>query len=251
MILQAAWEKQGFARLAEHKTYSFQGSDVWKGMMGKMGKPWPEAKSEIEFKYAVGTFCSQALFKNGKRAGAIAGLQSWKYYEQEPNAKLTFMPYDDRVGFGLSAYHYFFEMLDRMVKVPIISYAGEKSFKGNTYDLVFATWHQPEPHMENDQYVLWINRETGMLEYAVYSLRDNYLKMPGYKAFYGSIHFDEYRKIDGIMIPHKQTVFLNQPNKNDKRHIHQLIVSDFAFDSFDLQTLYPDSDLPKLGDSKD
>ncbi len=249
-LLATTWDKHGFENLRNHRTYSFQGLDVWKGMMGRMGKPWPEAKSQLQFKYALGTFDSQVHFKDGKRQGVTAGLQSWQYYETEPGSEVKFKPYNPRIGFGLSAYHYFFEMLDRLKRAPIIAYAGERVFNGQPYDLVFATWEKPSPHMQHDQYILYINRNTLMLDYAVYSLRDNYLKIPGYKAFYGSVKFSDYREVNGVLIPHRQTVFLNQPKKKEKKHIHQLLVSNFQFDSFDIKELYPDSTLEKLGDSK-
>ncbi|MEL6851455.1 MAG: hypothetical protein AAFP92_23240, partial [Bacteroidota bacterium] len=189
-LIEAAWTKHGFSNLKHHQTYGFTGDDIWKGMMGKMGKPWPEAESQIGFKYAVGSFDSQATFLNGQRKGLKAGLQSWNYYEQEPGKALAFVETDERIAFGLSAFHYFFELLDRMKSLPIVAYAGEKAFDGKKFDMVFATWEKAEPHMAHDQYVLWINQATGLLEYAVYSLRDNYLKMPGGKSFYGSIHYE-------------------------------------------------------------
>ncbi len=249
-IMEKAWQRHGFDNLRKHRVYSFHGKDIWRGMMGKIGKPWPEAKSEMDFKYAINTFDSQVAFNDGKRQGVIAGLQSWKYYEKEQDGKIIFQPYNKRIGFGLSAYHYFFEMLDRLKSVPIISYAGEREFNGQNYDLIFATWNKAEPHIEHDQYVLWINKTTGFLEYAVYTLRENYLKMPGYKAFYGSIKFMDLREIDGVLIPHKQIIFLNKPSKKEKKHLHQLDVSDFKFDSFELNELYPDPAISKIGDSK-
>ena len=249
-LLKKAWKKHGYANLHNHQTYSFEGADIWKGMMGRMGKPWPEAKSTIAFKYAVGTFDSQAHFKDGKREGVIAGLQSWNYYEKEVGKGIEFKEMNKRIRFGLSAYHYFFEMLDRLERAPIISYAGEKKFNDTNYDLIFATWDKPEPHMKNDQYMLWINRNTGMLEYAEYTLRESYLKIPGYKAFYGSIKYDDFRNVDGVMIPHQQTVFLNSPSKKDKKHLHRLNVKNFEFDSFDLKELYPNPEIQKIGDSK-
>jgi hypothetical protein len=249
-IIKNTWEKHGFAKLANHKVYSLIADDTWKGMMGKMGKPWPDAKSKLKLKYAINTFDSQVEFMDGRKENSIAGLQSWQYYEQEQQKGIEFIEYNKRIAFGLSAYQYFFEMLDRLKRAPIISYAGEKKFNDTLYDLIFITWQDPEPHMGHDQYLLWINKDTQLLEYAVYSLRENYLKMPGYKAFYGSIKFDDYKNIDGILIPHKQTVFLNEPSKKDKRHLHQLIVKDFKFDDFDINELYPNPEIAKIGDKK-
>ena len=64
IILENAWKIQGFDELANHKVYSLHGSDTWKGMMGK---PWPDNKSELEFKFEIGTFNSQISFQDGKR----------------------------------------------------------------------------------------------------------------------------------------------------------------------------------------
>ena len=152
-LLRAAWEAQGMAHLHEHKTYSVTAQDEWKGLLGKMGKPWPEARSAMRFKYEIGSFDSQVEFLDGKEEGLIAGLQSWKYYEIEPGQEPEFKDeLNERISFGLSAFHYFFELGDRLSRAPIVTYAGEKEHRGETYDMVFATWETTEPHMGHDQY---------------------------------------------------------------------------------------------------
>ena len=249
-LLEKTWQIHGFDQFNNYSHYSFEGKDIWKGMMGKMGKPWPEAQSNLSFKYAAKSFDAQVHFKNGKAKGTSAGLQSWNYYEIDDEGVLEFKEMNHRIRFGISAYHYFIEMLDRLKRAPIISYAGTHKFRETEYDLVFATWEQPEPHMEHDQYVLWVNRETGMLDFAVYSLRENYLKIPGYKMFYGSIEFSEYQNINGVLIPYQQTVYLNKPKKNRKRHIHRMTITDFQFESFKLEDLYPDPKIKYVGDNK-
>ena len=237
-------------QLANHQTYSLKGRDVWKGLFGKLGKPWPQTDSELALRYAIGTFDSEVSFLNGDREGVQAGLQSWNYYEKAPGAAAVFMEYDERIAFGLSAYQYFFELLDRLKKAPIISYAGEKEFLGQIYDQVFVSWETPKPHQQHDQYVLWINQESGLLDFAVYTLRETYLKLPGAKAFYGSIQFADWRSVDGILIPHRQIVYLNEPKKKANKHLHQLEVREFAFDDFPLEDLYPNPKLEKIGDDK-
>jgi len=248
-ILSKAWKTQGLNNLKSHQTYSFTATDSWKGMMGGIGKPWPEKRIQILFKYEVGTFNGQLNFLSGKRKGEIAGLQSWKYYEKNNN-DLKFLKTDKKIAFGLSAYQYFIELADRLRKAPIISFAGTKSFNDNNYNLVFVTWGKTAPHKEHDQYMLWINQKTDMLEYVEFTIRDNYLKMPGSGAFYGSIKYDDFKKINGVQIPHKQTVFMNAPKKKDKKRLHQLIITDFKFDEFGVEELYPDPNLKKLGDEK-
>jgi len=248
-ILSKAWKTQGLDNLKSHQTYSFIATDAWKGMMGSIGKPWPEKHMQIQFKYEVGTFNGQLNFLSGKRKGEIAGLQSWKYYEKNKH-DLKFLTTDKKLAFGLSAYQYFMELADRLRKAPIISFAGTKSFNGNNYNLVFVTWETTAPHKGHDQYILWINQKTEMLEYAEFTLRDNYLNMPGSGAFYGSIKYADFKQINGVLIPHKQTVFMNAPNKEDRKHLHELIITEFKFDDFDVEELHPNPNLKKLGDEK-
>lgn len=249
-ILQKAWKIQGFDKLKSHKVYSLHGSDIWKGMMGKMGKPWPDNKSELELKFEVSTFNSQISFLDGKRSGESSGLQNGKYYEIKNGQKAEFAKTNKRINFALPAYHYFFEMVDRLIKAPIIRYAGEKEFRGEKYDLVFCTWGFERPHMEHDQYIAWVNKKTGIMEYSEYSLRENYLKIPGYKSFYGSVELKDFKNIDGVLIPHEQTVYLNGVKKKKKKHIHQMIVTDFKFDDFNIDELIIDKRVGNGGDFK-
>ncbi len=249
-ILEQAWLKQGMNKLKDHQVYSMTGNDNWKGMMGKMGKPWPEAKGEMQFKFAINTFDSQVLFLDGKRKGAIAGLQSWKYYEKEVNETLEFKKTNSKIRFGLSAFQYFVEILDRLKNAPIITYAGETKFKGNDYDLVMVSWDKMEPHREHDQYKAYINKETGTLDFLSYTLRENYLKMPGGLMFYGSMQFGDYRDVEGIKIPFSQKVYINEPKENEDKFAHHLTLTNFSFDGFKKDELYPNKEIKAIGDIK-
>ena len=149
----------------------------------------------------------------------------------------------------LQSAHYFFELADRLKNAPIITAMDEKERDGVLYDRVFITWEDLKAHGEHDQYIVGISKDSGLIEYAHYTVRDNYLKVPGYKKFYGSIHFDDFREIDGVLIPFSQYVFLNKPKK-DKKYIHKLTISDFAFDTFDVAELRPNPELTQMGDEK-
>lgn len=114
-------------------------------------------------------------------------------------------------------------MTDRLRNAPIIAYAGQKEFRGQQYDLVFCTWHKPEPHMENDQYLVWVNRKTGMMDFAQYTIRETYLKPPGYKIMGGGIEFKDFRAIDGILIPHQQIIYAIKIRKNPKKTFARIV----------------------------
>lgn len=248
-LLEEAWKVHGQDKLSSFETYEVIAQDHWKGLLGSFGNVWPVNQTDMRLRFAVGSFDSQVKIIEGKKEGWMAGLQSWKYYEGKTEAAIEFKNKpDDRVKFGLSAYQYFFELADRLRKAPIITFAGEHTFKDNSYDIVFVSWETTEPHQGHDQYRLWINKNSKVIEYTEYTVRENYL--PGAKHLYGSIHFTDYRDIDGVKIPFKQAVFLNAPSENDNKYVHQLSIQSFKFDAFEKEKLYLNPDLDPIGDAK-
>lgn len=137
----------------------------------------------------------------------------------------------------------------RLLDAPILKYAGTKAIDGNTYDLVFATWKTIQPHKENDQYLLYIHKETGVLTFANYTVRG----VPSFiapKNIYGSIQYDDFQKNeDEILYPSKLYIFTNKLKKK-KKALHTLSVYDLMLNSFDISVLYPDTTIEFLGDKK-
>lgn len=250
VLLESAWKRQGYDVFAKHKVYAFRGHDIWKGPMGKMGQIWGETDVDLEFKYAVNTFDGRVSFLDGERKGTSVGLQNWNYYETNLAGETSFPEADKRVMFGIPAFQYFTEMVGRLRTAPIISYAGEDEFRDKTFDLVFCSWGSEEPHVEADQYLVWICKETGLVEVVQYTIRENYLKTPGYKMVYGAVEYDKFKEVEGVNIAHRQTVYVFNPKKNMKKFLHQVDITEFAFDSFDINELSPSKDLEKGGNFK-
>ncbi len=246
-VLNEAINVHGADQFANHSVYQLQGTDVWQGLMGKMGKVWPDNETDILLKYEIGSFNSQVKFESGSRKGEIAGLQSWNYYEKKSEEELEFIEDNKRIVFALSAYQYFTEILNRLNNAPIISYGGAETFDGIEYDLVMASWKTIEPDKEYDQYVLWINKDSHILEFVQYTIRDGYL--PGSKMISGTIHYSDYRNINGILIPFTQTIYTFGLNTSEN-YLHRLTINTFEFDSFDVSELKPDSAINDIGDSK-
>lgn len=247
-LLESAWKAQGFDKLHQHQVYSYHAKDHWKGIMGSIGKLWPDKSMQLDFKHEVGTFNGQVSYASGKHKGEVKGLQNWNYYEIDGDT--NFVKPNAKVRFGISAYQYFAEMIDRLKNAPIIVYAGEDEMRGQKYDLVFCTWNSLKPHKDYDQYMAWINKKTGLLEFTQYTIRENFLHMPGAKIFYGGVEYTNLKSIDGILIPHTQTLYVFDLKDNSKRFLHQLEISDFKFDNFSVEDLHIDKTIAKGGDFK-
>tara|TARA_R110002072_G_scaffold99364_11_gene218589 strand:- start:465 stop:1352 length:888 start_codon:yes stop_codon:yes gene_type:complete len=249
-ILHKAWIAQGFDKLKDHSTYSFIAEDVWKGAIGRFSKVWPDSKLQMQFKYRTGTFDGQVAFIDGSRKGEKVGLQNWNYYEIDADKDTVFQEANKKIKFGLAAYQYFGEMLDRLRQAPIISYAGEGELRGEKYDLVFCTWNKPEPHKEADQYIAWINQSNGLLEFTQYTIREDILNLPGSKAAYGGVEFSNFKKVDGILIPFVHTVYAFKLKEKQSKNLHQLVIKSFEFDSFDKSELELNPSLSESGNFK-
>lgn len=250
-ILANAWKAHGVDSFNTHKVYQMIAVDTWQGPMAGIGKLWPQKISKLAFKYAPNTFDAQVKFLDGKKEGFVAGLQAWKYYEKPVDGEISFDVADnERFRFGMAAYQYFTEMVGRLSHAEIVRYAGEKEFNGKQYDLVFATWGSLEGNDQSDQYLLYINKESDILEYVTYTIRDNYLKMPGAGMFYGSMGFSDFHDIDGFKVPFTQSAFMNGPSKDNGDNLHQLKLESFSFDGFELSELYPEASIKRIGDKK-
>ena len=254
-LLDATIEAQGFAVMAEENVYSFRATDDWRGLLGKMVKLWPDNSTTFEFKHNFNTFDGTGLFLNGQREGDKIGVQSWHYYEESPmGSSPQVIDTGDKLNpleFGMVIYHYFIELPYRLRQAPIRRYYGQRTWKGVTYDLVFATWGEEAAHPEHDQYLLYINPETKLVDYSVYTLRDNTSPFTRHK--YGSIAYQGYQNIDGFMAPTKLPVLLDDGvvrKKSLDRYFHQLTVHEFSFGGFPEEELYPLPRVEKQIDTK-
>lgn len=253
--LEETITKQGFLIMKEKKLYQFEAIDDWRGFLGGLAKIWPDRKTRFLFKHNFNTFDGIATFLDGKRSGDTIGVQSWVYYEKNPETSL----YENmdtpnkfnKLEFGMVIFHYFLELPYRLRNAPIKRYYGKRTNKGVTYDLVFATWGTETANKEFDQYILWINSETKLVDYCVYTLRDN--NNPFTRQKYGSIAYLNHKDIEGVKIPFKMPVLLDDvviSKPSLDKYFHQFSIEHFSFGGYSESELYPFSKIQKQGDEK-
>lgn len=245
---------QGFHMLESKNTFEFTATDYWPGLIGNMVKIWPDQKTTIKFRHNFNTFDGTGLFLNGEKEGDLIGIQSWNYYEKSKDneeIKTYETEKKKKLAFGLVIYHYFLELPYRLNQAPIKRYYGQKTKNGITYDLVFASWLSEAPNSDHDQYIVWINTQTKLIDYCVYTLRDN--KNPITRKKHGSIAYQDYRNIDGFMVPFNMPIMLDngviKKNTIDK-FFHQITIESFTLGGFDEKELYPISEVKKQIDTK-
>jgi len=254
-LLDMAARAHGLEAFRRHDTFESVATDSWRSD----GPWWPENPQRFRAQRRLGTFTSRVELIGGPGAGEIWGIQSWAAYKAKGGAPPRFAP-DRAIEFYLPTLQYFDELPFRMLDAPIALDAGEGRYLGSSYDRVFVTWGSPEPHAEHDQYVLWIDPDTRLIAAVRYTLRDAVpmstpLLRPVMKVFAaGTIHFRDYRRVDGVMVAFEQTVTLAPPEDTrlplTRSFFHRLVVERARFDGFDPALLVVDPARPELGDAK-
>lgn len=254
-ILDKLIETQGFKVLEKQALYSFIATDHWPGFTGKLVKLWPQEFTRFQFKYHFNTFDGQLLFLDGEEEGNKIGVQSWNYYQQkegEPSPYLMELNKKaSKYAFGLSAFQYFSELPYRLRSAPILRYFGTKELRGQVYDLVFASWQSVAANSEFDQYILWVNRQTHLLDYAVYTIRENTNLIT--RKFHGSIAYLNYTDVGGFKVAKEQAVFVNRAaitTESLEDYFHKINIETFTIGGFKETEIYPFSHIPKKIDSK-
>jgi hypothetical protein len=256
--LERLAERHGLAAWERHRTMEVVARDVWPG-----GGPWwPEDTQRFRSQAILGSFTSRAELLDGRGAGEVWGIQAWAPYKKKDlQAEAKFLNEPERaLTFYLPTLQYFNELPFRMRNGTVVREAGSFRHRGRTFDLVFATWRSPEPQPDLDQYVLWIDRGTGLLAKARYTVREAASSMPPVqrKMFRplvaGTIHFEDYRDIDGVQVPFVQTVTLPPPELTryplSEHFFHRLELERAAFDTVEREELLPDPALGEPGDWK-
>ncbi len=243
-ILNRTVEKLGFGKWRAHSTLELDAIDIW----AKKNQWWPSTEQSFKARYLLGTFTSMMELTDGLWKGTVLGVQSWQGYKKKDENSPLVKSSDPLLLFYFPSLHYFSELPFRLVSAQFITYAGEGKHKSKTYDLVFSTWGTLEANAEHDQFVLWIDRDTSLVTMCHYTVRQ------AFSAAAGTIYYDSYKTVQGVMLPFKHFVLLEWPDEIrfplEENFFHRLEIGNAKFDAIPNETLLPMSGLPKPRDWK-
>lgn len=82
-----------------------------------------------------------------------------------------FVKKENEKSYGGFSQTFFYEAVQHLIEFPylmnsanILEHVGTESWQNNEYDLIFATWGDLEPNLAMDQYIIWINKTTGLID---------------------------------------------------------------------------------------
>lgn len=187
------------------KTSSFaQVADWYDDKFGLSG--WEVMPQELQITSFIGTDDCELTLLNGPEANQTWGIKDYKYYQKATDNNKTFTD-DEKYKEKMSFKNYWFQFPFRINEAPIIAYAGESTVKNETYDLVYATWGSETPNRQYDQYILYLDKETRMVEWLHFTVRDKL------KFIHSTAEFTDFKNIGGIVSPFNQLITRGSPEE--------------------------------------
>lgn len=218
-------------------------TDTWHGeMMKRAMMHWKESPQVVHGRFIRGGWTGDLELLSGPDKGDRWGVQSWKTWKAGPGEDPAFEP-NDKIEFVVPTTQYFLELPLRIRSATVALDAGETDWDGKTYDLVFASWETAEPVREMDQYLLWIDQETGLLARTDFTVRDE-----GGPAV-GSARYRDYADFGGVQMAKEIAIFAPMPGGMEMP-IHTFVTEEVQWDTVPPDALRPDPSLPDEGESK-
>lgn len=139
--------------------------DWYHALLRRFFMPIEFSGQELALRLRPGHLDTRLTFRDGDGAG-----RAWELVDGDTSTV------DDDVAFHLLGYRFFFFMPFLLSEAELITDAGTGELHGETYDLVYVTWGQWEPQREYDQYLVWIDRETRLVDYVQSTVREKFAR---------------------------------------------------------------------------
>lgn len=197
LLERAAQNAGGREVLMRHAGFHSEMTDTWSNAFGKLVflkyEPIQQIVVEVD-----GPRVDQVKLTlvNGERAGEVWGVQDNRVYLQAPGREREFT--DDEITLIYVKSPASLVLLPlRLAYADKVGYVGPVEFEGKRYERVFVTWESLDPNMKSDQWVVWIDPETGNIAKAQCTLRE----YTGIYADEAVVELGDYKTFGDVTLP--------------------------------------------------
>lgn len=217
----------GVAALKAARVAEVTMSDAWPNPVLRLfGMPWDDEPQTMRLTWQLGQDNSQLEFLDGDMKGARWGIQQWCTWTAAPGKDPVFAPHED-AWFWLPTLEYFVEAPWRLREAATVAHMGTSERGGKRYERVFFTWGDAAPHDNTDQYIAWIEADTGRLAFLEFTARDVYGFVTGVAVY------ERYREVEGLLFAGAITIVTDHDDFDGTLH------------RMDLQTIRLRPDMPQ------
>lgn len=223
LILEMEAAYGGRENWLAHKKARFIQKADWYGR--KAIAHWDTLPQLFELRTELGVENCELTLLKGPNEGTIWGIENEETYTINPEGQRVIVKnkgYGDKLLFK----NYWFQFPFRIGEAEIICYAGESKIEGENYDLVYATWGSFEANKNFDQFVLYLHKESHLVEYLHFTVRE---KLPAVSL---TAKFADFRTVDDLLLPYSQFVRRGPPlqkgMKLHENHYEQILFGEEA-----------------------
>ena len=193
-ILEQVAQQQGIAEhWRKYKTWKIVAVDIWKDQWVRLLTPIKQPEQRLDFVIDLPTRSVLMTFLEGKFKNNSLGWDRDGTFGVIDN-EVTRKEYRDVDIYVVPVRDYFL-WPQTLVSFPVQVFAGEATLKTVIYDKVFVTRGSVVPNDKDDQYIVWVNRQTHKIDYVEFTLRNLF-------GFYrGVVAYRDYRPVQGMDLP--------------------------------------------------
>ena len=241
--LAALREAHGADAWEAHRTMEVTFVDEWPFALTRVAlNPWDEPAQRVRAKLIKRSWTTELELLDGRDAGMRWGLQNWKTWTAAPQEDPTF---EDSwlVAVTVAGLRYFIELPLNQDTATVVTDLGPADWNDKRYERLYITWRTHEPQREYDQYVLWIDPDTGLLARVDFTIR----ALAG--AAVARAVFRDHRMYEGVWLPSEIVIDGVLPT-GQTLPVHTIRIEDVQWDTVPASSLKPDPSLPETGETK-
>ncbi|MEM7435821.1 MAG: hypothetical protein AAF436_11765 [Myxococcota bacterium] len=217
--------------------------DVWPFWLTRAAlSPWDVPGQQLRAKLLRRSWTTEVTLLNGDQPGERWGVQSWKTWTAPPSGAPSFEP-SWLIRTTVPGLRYFLELPLAQDTATLVQDAGKATVGDDTYERLYVTWRQASPQRDLDQYVLWIDPDSGLVRRVDFTIR----ALSGLAV--ASADFRDYRDFGGVKVPSEIVIDGVLPTGHTLP-VHTIRVHDVVWDSATPDSLKPDPSLVDLGEAK-
>jgi hypothetical protein len=238
-VLAAAAQRQHAEGAAPWSSLSGVGvrfTDTYFGLIGALACPWPTDPAVIEMSFLPGTDVSTATFSASEGGQETWGIHGWNTWRRVGEGAPSYSE-DVRASFWLPTLQYFCELPFRLESAEIVDCGGPTkiAIEGVQREVnqVYATWGRYAPHPRFDQYLAFVDAQSGFLVRADFTVRD----LAGFAK--GRVLYRDFRQVGDYWLPHRIQIGGDPPEDM----LHELVIE--SWNLGDAKVAIPDPSLPQ------
>lgn len=182
-----------------YKSVQFIIKDVWRSKFVRFFTPVKDDEPRIRVFLDFEKDSMEIEFLNGVKKGNIYGLVKKDTYQVAPDTGKVFIA-DDEVRVYLESLRLYLTLPWRLKEYPILMYAGGTKVNSSEYETIYLTSVQPEATPDTDQYLVYLEKTSGALEWIQFTYRELF-------SFYqGVLKYGFYEPWNGKQYPRRITI---------------------------------------------